>query len=106
MAREKLLAKRLLPFTSSQKSIFNSQLTQQPLPKISEETVPKNLPKPGAPKKVQFQPKVATSAIVQNKSMPNVQQKPTNSSTDLKTIIEKKRQEALMKLRRRQIQSK
>ncbi|CAH0690033.1 unnamed protein product [Spodoptera exigua] len=108
LAREKLLAKRLLPFTSSQKasqSIFNSQLTQQPLPKINEESVT-NLPKTGVPKKVQFQPKIASSAILQNKPMPNVQQKPISNSVDLKTIIERKRQEALMKLRRRQIQSK
>lgn len=107
LAREKLLAKRLLPFTSSQKStqpIPSTQTSQQFLPKIHEETgIPKKLPETILPKKAQFQPKVASSVInVQNKPF----QKNNDSVVDLKSIIEKKRQEALMKLRRRQTQSK
>ncbi|XP_047034104.1 uncharacterized protein LOC124640390 [Helicoverpa zea] len=111
LAREKLLAKRLLPFTSSQKipqPIISSQMTQPIMPKITEEVkAPKKLPETLPTKKALFQPKIASSVInVQNKPAANYQQKPISSSVDLKSIIEKKRQEALMKLRRRQIQSK
>lgn len=113
-AREKLLAKRLLPFTVTQNSSQSSnsansmEMTQQSISKIIEKQFEyKNEVDPFVPKKVQFQPKVASSASMKNKlNTVNSQLKPTNSSEDLKLLIEKKRQEALMKLRRRQIQSK
>ncbi|KAJ8724069.1 hypothetical protein PYW07_008049 [Mythimna separata] len=120
LAREKLLAKRQLPFTSTQKtqSLPNTQISQQLLPKINEvAAVPRKLPETLPPKKfqpkvpsnvanVQNQPKIATSVLnIQNPSQ-SFQQKTNNAAVDLKSIIEKKRQEALMKLRRRQIQSK
>ncbi|CAG9789071.1 unnamed protein product [Diatraea saccharalis] len=84
-AREKLLAKRQLPFTSSQQSA-------QSLPELVQQN-----------KHSKFQPKIPSS--IAQKSVP-VSSIPYNntkeSSTDIKLIIEKKRQEALMKLRRRQ----
>ena len=86
-----MLAKRLLPFTSSQKStqpIPSTQASQQILPKINVEAeIPNKLPEPILPKKAQFQPKVASSVLnVQNKTI----QKSNNSVVDLKSIIEKK----------------
>ncbi|XP_026734723.1 uncharacterized protein LOC113498778 [Trichoplusia ni] len=115
LAREKLLAKRLLPFTVTQNSSQSSnsanstQMTQQPISKIIEKQFEhKRDLEPLVPKKVQFQPKVASSAATMKNKLNTVNSdpKPTNSSEDLKLLIEKKRQEALMKLRRRQIQSK
>ncbi|XP_053613947.1 uncharacterized protein LOC128677260 isoform X3 [Plodia interpunctella] len=94
-AREKLFAKRLLPFTSSQNS---KQLSQ---PQQSQ----------AAPRKALFQPRIP-SAAVQKISQPtqlpdlNRNQQKSNGPVDIKLLIEKKRQEALMKLRRRQPQSK
>lgn len=94
------MAKRLLPFTLQQTQSLPTQLTEQV-------------------KKTQFQPRVASSmSNLKNNSIlvntvnvakqivtSNVQ-KSTNNSVDLKLLIEKKRQEALMKLRRRQPQNK
>lgn len=118
LAREKLMAKRLLPFTSSQKTVASTQSTQIPQPVV----VPKQIqvPQPNVvPKQIQpivpksqeivptkkFQPRIPmVSTNTQNKPM-EISQKQT-SSMDIKSIIEKKRQEALMKLRRRQIPSK
>lgn len=84
-------------------------MTQQPIPMIIEEpVVPKKIPETIVPKKAQFQPKVAKTATSLEKKplIQNVEHKSNSNSVDLKTIIEKKRQEALIKLRRRQIQSK
>lgn len=100
-AREKLLAKRVLPFTSTQQST-HVQPTQLSHP-VSQ-TVKKT-----------FQPKVASSVQkldnLKKSPMPNnnvnsnlTSQQSANGSTDIKLLIEKKRQEALMKLRRRQPQ--
>lgn len=87
-AREKLLAKRQLPFTSSQN-------TTQSLPE------PVTLPM----RNTKFQPKIPSSATEKTqrdlRANNNVQKK-ANATADIKLLIEKKRQEALMKLRRRQ----
>ncbi|XP_059058253.1 uncharacterized protein LOC131851728 [Achroia grisella] len=91
-AREKLIAKRLLPFTSTQKSsqFQATQNTQQ-----------------SAITRSQFQPKVLSSnSNILSTNINNVYKQKTSNSTDLKLIIEKKRQEALLKLRRRQPQNK
>ncbi|CAH4031525.1 unnamed protein product [Pieris brassicae] len=96
-ARERLLAKRLLPFTASQQcSQLANSLTQQ-----SIDTLPT--------KKSVFQPKVASAPtkLLNQKNIPNMNdRKPKlhvkDDAADLKLLIEKKRQEALMKLRRRQ----
>lgn len=100
-AREKLLAKRLLPFT----------ITQQ-----STEVLPTHVSPPVSQRmKKTFQPKVASSVrkldnfknfpIANNNVNLNLlPQQNTNSSADIKLLIEKKRQEALIKLRRRQPQ--
>lgn len=100
-AREKLLAKRLLPFTSTQQSahVLPTQVSH---------------PVSQTPKKT-FQPKVASSIQKLNNlkknPLPNnnvnlnlAPQQSATSSADIKILIEKKRQEALMKLRRRQPQ--
>ncbi|XP_013147713.1 PREDICTED: uncharacterized protein LOC106110434 isoform X2 [Papilio polytes] len=96
IAREKLLAKRQLPFT----------LPCSTLPSIPEQTISN---------KYKFQPKVPTEkAFINSKSVikPNcgnslVSNQRNNTDTDIKSIIEKKRQEALMKLRqRKQTQAK
>lgn len=100
-AREKLLAKRLLPFTTTQQS---TQVLPAQLSHSVSQTVKKT-----------FQPKVASSLLKLNNlkknPVPNNNvnvnlspQQKTNSSEDIKLLIEKKRQEALMKLRRRQPQ--
>lgn len=92
MAREKLLAKRQLPFTSSQR--FTQSMPEPPVQHI--------------PKNTKFQPRIPSSAVSKNlvTDIHNSQQKiddtKKNTNIDIKTIIEKKRQEALMKLRRRQ----
>ncbi|CAK1552332.1 unnamed protein product [Leptosia nina] len=88
-AREKLLAKRLLPFTASQQPL--STQTQPPI---------ENKPT----KKSIFQPRVASAS---NKNILKPPPSKTSSEkgnyeTDIKFIIEQKRQEALMKLRKRQ----
>ncbi|XP_075983056.1 uncharacterized protein LOC142981210 [Anticarsia gemmatalis] len=107
LARERLMAKRLLPFTT-QKSSLSSQLTQLPQPPIA-----KIIEEPIVPKKQEtvttkkFQPRIPSATTnTQNKPIEQSQAKSSANSTDIKSIIEKKRQEALMKLRRRQIQSK
>ncbi|RVE47272.1 hypothetical protein evm_008069 [Chilo suppressalis] len=86
-AREKLLAKRQLPFTSSQHST-------------------KSLPERFQQNKItKFQPKVPSSIITRaHKTVPVntiTENNSKDSSVDMKLLIEKKRQEALMKLRRR-----
>ncbi|XP_063831123.1 uncharacterized protein LOC135080416 [Ostrinia nubilalis] len=98
MAREKLLAKRQLPFTSSQQSTQSTQFMSEPLQRI--------------PKNTKFQPRIPSTAVSksQNSLVTNAHNsKPAtnndtnkNNNLDLKSLIEKKRQEALMKLRRRQ----
>ncbi|CAG9131285.1 unnamed protein product [Plutella xylostella] len=90
-AREKLMAKRLLPFTCSQQSVNSTQ------------DVPTSV---SAPKKPCFQPKVArpVSSIVSE--VKPTQQTANSNQVDLKKLIEKKRQEALMKLRRKQTREK
>ncbi|XP_045776913.1 uncharacterized protein LOC123875232 [Maniola jurtina] len=81
-ARERLLAKRMLPFTSTQQSNTASLQSQvQPVPK-----------------KTSFQLKVPSSKVNNYVQRKDTVQEPNN----IKLIIEKKRQEALMKLRRRQ----
>lgn len=92
-----------MPFTSTQQSsqVLPTQLSH-PVPQTQKKT---------------FQPKVASSVQKLNniKNIPmlnnNVNlnlapapQQCTTSSSDMKLLIEKKRQEALMKLRRRQPQ--
>ncbi|XP_045502818.1 uncharacterized protein LOC123699828 isoform X2 [Colias croceus] len=95
-ARERLMAKRLLPFTTSQHPIQGSSQNQP----IQKKTV--------------FQPKVPSitkglSDVKNNNSVAkannNTEQNKIDSS-NVKLLIEKKRQEALMKLRRRQPQTK
>lgn len=98
LAREKLLAKRQLPFTSS-------QCSTQSLPEPATQQVIKN---------TKFQPRLPTTTVSKSHNSNHItnsynsQQKPdsyTLSNTkplDIKSLIEKKRQEALMKLRRRQ----
>lgn len=92
-ARERLLAKRLLPFTLPHSQSPSTQLTQ-----------------PVLPKKTQFQPKVASKTSVPfakiNNQVCDTRSSNHNNKVDLKQLIEKKRQEALMKLRRRQPQNK
>lgn len=97
-AREKLLAKRLLPFTA------NTQ----------ENETQKNTQSQSTYKRTLFQPKVASTnknpisrvhcLPVQTSSAKNNSSQNVNKSLDLRQIIEKKRQEALMKLRKRQPQ--
>lgn len=90
-----------MPFTSTQQSsqVLPTQLSH---------------PEPQTPKKT-FQPKVASSMQKLNniKNTPTLNnnvnlnlapQQCTTRSADMKLLIEKKRQEALMKLRRRQPQ--
>ncbi|XP_013170840.1 PREDICTED: uncharacterized protein LOC106120158 isoform X1 [Papilio xuthus] len=99
MAREKLLAKRQLPFTSLPCS--------NTLPSIPEKT---------SSNKYKFQPKVPSEKAflhskLSNNVKPNCNNPPVSNqrsnSEDIKAIIEKKRQEALMKLRlRKQTQAK
>lgn len=100
-AREKLLAKRLLPFTAS-----------------PQENAPtNNVQVKELQRKFQFQPKVASTTtkiipMTRVNSLPVISKSTTcddvnkknicNKSLDLRQIIEKKRQEALMKLRKRQ----
>ncbi|XP_073950015.1 uncharacterized protein [Choristoneura fumiferana] len=140
-AREKLLAKRQLPFTTSQLSQVATKLqpvSQQKRTPISQMATQ---PQPALEqKKTQFQPRVASTAKItsnlQNSvtssvikippkvtnNVPsslnktnnapnlsiqqnsNIQSLVNDKSKDLKVLIEKKRQEALMKLRRRQPQ--
>lgn len=95
MAREKLLAKRQLPFTQQSSQVLPTRCTQQPT------------------KKPVFQPRVAstknTNKVQNNNHMIQKNYPQPNSSTepvDLKLLIEKKRQEALMKLRKRQLPNK
>lgn len=89
-AKEKLLAKRLLPFTSSQES----QLILPPPPQ------------PNQLKINNFQEKTHNlTCDVKNdnvKRKVKFEVKTSKNSTNLKELLEKKRQEALMKLRRRQ----
>ncbi|XP_014371986.2 uncharacterized protein LOC106721542 [Papilio machaon] len=101
MAREKLLAKRQLPFTSLPCS--------NALPTIPEQT---------SLNKYKFQPKVPSEKAFIHTKLSNIVNKPnctnpplsnlrSNTEIDIKAIIEKKRQEALMKLRlRKQTQAK
>lgn len=104
LAREKLLAKRLLPFTTAQKipCTITSQLTTQP-------DVSKKIEETSKSKEVsvtrKFQPRVP-SAVTRCHKPEITHQKIKRNDSDIKFIIEKKRQEALMKLRRRQVQSK
>ncbi|CAG4931362.1 unnamed protein product [Parnassius apollo] len=95
LAREKLLAKRQLPFTTSQ----TQSLSTQSVPEQSTVS-----------KKLKFQPKVpSTNAFKTNinkLSDSNFEIPPNELNTNintvnLKSLIEKKRQEALMKLRLR-----
>ncbi|XP_026760832.2 uncharacterized protein LOC113519817 [Galleria mellonella] len=85
-AREKLIAKRLLPFTATQRSspLESTQSTQQAVVKRN-----------------QFQLKIPSSKSNALSTNVNLYEQKTNNSLDLKLVIEKKRQEALMKLRRR-----
>ncbi|CAH2264150.1 jg8107 [Pararge aegeria aegeria] len=87
-AREKLMAKRQLPFTATQQSI--PTLLQSQINPV--------------PKKTSFQLKVPSSKVNSVERKDAVQK--TNTDVDIKLIIEKKRQEALMKLRKRQPLSK
>ncbi|KAI5632505.1 hypothetical protein NE865_14774 [Phthorimaea operculella] len=110
-AREKLLAKRQLPFTSSQQP-SQQTLTSQAFKPAAQ--LPPQIAKPlpqTVQKKTQFQPKVPSTANVREPVVPNrtnivPQSMPNNDPTNIKLLIEKKRQEALMKLRRRQPQTK
>ncbi|XP_013183194.1 uncharacterized protein LOC106129239 [Amyelois transitella] len=98
-AREKLFAKRLLPFTSSQNSQPQNSQTSQP-----------------PSRKALFQPKIPSAAVRKpteihkvnqqkiSESTHKISQPKSNGPVDVKSLIEKKRQEALMKLRRRQPQ--
>ncbi|KAJ2942009.1 hypothetical protein O0L34_g10923 [Tuta absoluta] len=105
-AREKLLAKRQLPFTSSQQSTqqtLHSQAFKHPT------QLPTQIAKPQVQtvqKKTQFQPKVPSTANIKQSVITNqtytAQNLPSNDPSNIKLLIEKKRQEALMKLRRRQ----
>lgn len=111
-AREKLIAKRLLPFTCSQNSsqATCSQLTQQPVAKAGHTNAQPT--QETTVKKPLFQPKIpsnATTNISNSHSTltkTKLSEQKTNNSMDLKSLIEKKRQEALMKLRRRLPQNK
>ncbi|XP_050354173.1 uncharacterized protein LOC126775976 [Nymphalis io] len=92
-ARERLLAKRVLPFTPSHSQSLNPSQTSQ---------------HKFVPKKPIFQPKVPTvktSLDTKQNAQINTHQKQP-STDNIKLLIEKKRQEALMKLRRRQAQNK
>lgn len=113
LAREKLMAKKRLPFTSTQKPTQTVPSTQT-APKTQQlitskantelSTIPKKQEPPVTKK---FQHRVPTTAIViQNRRINNGQPQSNSNLTDLKSIIEKKRQEALMKLQRKQFQSK
>nr|XP_026489653.1 uncharacterized protein LOC113396085 [Vanessa tameamea] len=88
-ARERLLAKRVLPFTPSQ--------PLNPSPTSHHKFVPK---KPIFQRKV---PIIKTSLDTKQNEEINTQQKQPGTD-NIKLLIEKKRQEALMKLRRRQAQ--
>lgn len=154
LAREKLMAKRLLPFTSQQTKSLppQSQLTQLSIPKktfqprtaninnvkstTSSNSLPITISKPvtdvniskqsntststtnihnnnilvkeGNVPKPKFQPKISTRNNITNNQPVSIVNEPkiNASSVDLKQLIEKKRQEALLKLRRRQPQNK
>ncbi|XP_038207017.1 uncharacterized protein LOC119828814 [Zerene cesonia] len=99
-ARERLMAKRLLPFTTSQQQKTQGSSQNQPIQKKSI-----------------FQPKVPsiTKGLLDNKinyvgtnhiNTYNQSDQNKVDSSNVKQLIEKKRQEALMKLRRRQPQTK
>lgn len=97
-AREKLLAKRTLPFTPA----------QQIIPTKPTQTTEKLNPYKFVPKKP-FQPKVPTASTVTNKvDTKKITEsiKKISADQEIKQLIEKKRQEALMKLRRRHTQKK
>ncbi|XP_049877939.1 uncharacterized protein LOC126375134 [Pectinophora gossypiella] len=92
LAREKLMAKRLLPFTTSQQP-GNTLLSTQT-----------------STRKPQFKPKVVSSTVNKLQNLPasikNEEPAQISQSVDIKLLIEKKRQEALMKLRSRHHQNK
>ncbi|CAH2094370.1 unnamed protein product [Euphydryas editha] len=90
-AREKLLAKRALPFTHAQ------QINQ---------TKPTQPPQKFIPKKPVVQPKVpiVTYNVDYKKNTESINKITTDQN--IKQLIEKKRQEALMKLRRKHSQKK
>ncbi|XP_072930105.1 uncharacterized protein [Epargyreus clarus] len=97
-AREKLLAKRLLPFTQTQQNTCN---TSQATTQINDNKQ--------APKMFKFQPKVPTNQGTDTKKSETItnpaqstQKQNTIKDMDLRLLIERKRQEALMKLRRKQ----
>lgn len=122
------MAKRLLPFTSiqSKQPSSPSKPTQpQHVTKLvqSSETIqstinlkPINLVqtsqtvKPSHPKPKQFQLKVPSARATVKDSVDNKnvlpEEKLNTEAANIKLIIEKKRQEALMRLRKRQPQSK
>ncbi|GBP13413.1 hypothetical protein EVAR_4172_1 [Eumeta japonica] len=109
LAREKLLAKRLLPFTVSTQQQLPENQTQPVQPSILSK---KPAFQPKFPSNKNLMPRVTSMPIngiknsnTKSKNNKTVQNSQTNSvDTDLKSIIEKKRQEALMKLRRKQQQ--
>lgn len=101
LAREKLLAKRLLPFTLSQCNTTQKNLpSTQNITQSNTNNIKTNLPITSKGKNSKFQPKASISQ--QNKH--NSEAK-TSNFTDLKVLLEQKRQEALMRLRRRQQQN-
>ncbi|KAJ0173768.1 hypothetical protein K1T71_010917 [Dendrolimus kikuchii] len=89
VAREKLMAKRLLPFTTQSTQPIQSTQSKTKQFKLK-------IPSPRA--------KVTTNTI--NVNVPQVEEKINTQAVDMKSIIEKKRQEALMRLKKRQLQSK
>ncbi|KAM3962488.1 uncharacterized protein ACR2FA_003391 [Aphomia sociella] len=100
-AREKLFAKRLLPFTLTQRN--SPPATQQTAIPTQQTIIPTQKT---VTKSNKFQLKIPSSAKTTLPINVNNINEDTSKSTDLKLIIEKKRQEALMKLRRRQPSNK
>lgn len=103
-AREKLLAKRL-PFTSSsQYTQYTQKTSQQGIRANFKLKVPSSNAEPSIPvTRINSMPADINNTV--NRIETKV--KPTCTKTDdVKMLIEKKRQEALLKLRKRQMQNK
>lgn len=98
LAKEKLMARRLLPFTSTQ-STQNVPATN--LVQTFQSTQSKN---------VQFKLKIPSPRAKMKNDVNTlnkvVEEKSRSKNVDIKSIIEKKRQEALLRLRKRQPHSK
>lgn len=98
LAKDKLLAKRQLPFTASEPLVTSQNEPVQKKPAFTYKIpVSKNKNEP----QINETSKNSTTEPVNN-----IKNEKPNTDIDIKLLIEKKRQEALMKLRRRQPQNK